>query len=142
MKTARRLSIGILLLTSLFSLYGGTELVNDPTGSSLKFPFRLLSHTIFPDYSMIGWTLIVTVGLFSLTIIICILIKTICYSFQIMVQGVIICAYVFLMLLLLQQAFMLECMFLIFGLGLIFLGAHQYQRKIVVDTRKKIGGES
>lgn len=136
MKTARRLSIGILLLTSFLSLYGGTELVNDPTGSSLKFPFRLLSHTIFPDYSMIGWALIVTVGLFSVSIIVCILIKTICYSFQIMVQGVIICAYVFLMLLLLQRAFMLEFMFLVFGLGLIFLGAHQYQRKIVVDTKK------
>jgi hypothetical protein len=137
MKKARRLSIGILLLTGFFSLYGGIELVNDPTGSSLKFPFRLLSHTIFPDYRMIGWALIVTVGLFSITIIICTLIKTTCYSFQIMVQGVIICAYVFLMLLLLQQAFVLEFIFLVFGLGLIFLGAHQYQRKIVVEAKKE-----
>lgn len=139
MKTARRLSIGILLLTGFLSLYGGIALVYDPTGSSVKFPFRLLSHTIFPDYSMIGWTLIVTVGLFSVTIIICTLIKTVCYSFQMMVLGVIICAYMFLMLLL-QEAFVLELLFLVFGLGLIFLGAHQYQRKIVVDAKRETGG--
>ena len=134
MKTARHLSVFLLLITASISLFGGMQLITDPTGSSLGFPFYLLNDTVFTDYLVTGWILVSTIGVFSMVIITCIFIKTSFYSFLIMVQGVIMCIYVFIMILLLGDAFMIEYLFLLLGIGLIGLGALQHQRKIVVEA--------
>ncbi len=138
MKTARRLSVCILFVTGVLALYGGVHLVSDPTGRSLHLPFFLLRNTIFPDYLLAGWVLLLTVGLSSFLIIACILIKTTYYSFMMMVQGVIISIYVFIMMLLLGEVFLLEYISLLFGAVLIILGAWQYQRKIVSENKREI----
>jgi hypothetical protein len=137
MKTARQLSVLILLITAGIALYGGVQLVIDPTGSSLGFPFYLLNNSIFSDYLLTGWILSTTIGVFSLVIVVCILIKTAFYSFLIMVQGVIVCIYVFIMILLMGEAFLIEYFFLVLGTGLIGLGALQHQRKIVVELERR-----
>lgn len=137
MKTARQLSVLLLLTTASIALYSGVQLVIDPTGSSLGFPFYLLNSSIFTDYLVTGWILTTTIGVFSLVIIVCILLKTSFYSFLIMVQGVIICIYVFMMMLLLGETFMVEYLFLLLGIGLIGLGALQHQRKIVVESQRR-----
>ena len=137
MKTARRLSVLLLLLTACIALYSGIQLVIDPTGSSLGFPFYLLNRSIFTDYLVTGWILTTTIGVFSLVIIVSILLKTPFYSFLTMVQGVIICIYVFMMMLLLRETFMIQYLFLVMGIGLIALGAFQQQRKIVRESERK-----
>ncbi|NCI46979.1 hypothetical protein [Sediminibacterium soli] len=136
MRTARRLSVCLLLTASFLALYSGIHLILDPTGSSLHFPFFLLRGTIFYDYYMIGCILSVTIGLFSLMLVVSILLKTGFYSMGIMLQGVIICMYVFMMLLLLRRIFLIEFFFLLLGIGMIAVGLVQYQRKIVVEIEK------
>jgi hypothetical protein len=138
MKTARQLSAFILLIAGTIALYGGMHLIRDPTGNSLGFPFYLLNGTIFPDYLLTGWILLLTVGVTSVLIAIYILRKGSWYSFLVMVQGVIICVYVFIMMLLLGETFPVEYVYLIMGMAMIGLGALQYQRKIVVETERKI----
>lgn len=138
MKTARQLSVCILLIASAISLYGGLHLVMDPTGSSLHFPFYLLNGSLFTDYLLMGWILLVTVGVFSLLVVAAILTKYAYYSFMMMVQGVIVCVYVLVMMLLLGETFMIEYVYLILGTILIGLGALQNQRKIVVEAQRRL----
>jgi hypothetical protein len=137
MKTARRLSVLILLTTSVLALFGGIHLIIDPTGNSLHIPYYLLSGTFFRDYRLIGYIIALTIGCFSLFLVICILLKTNYYSVGLMLQGVIICMYTFIMMLLAGNAVFVEYLFLVLGTVMIALGVWQYQRKITVEARKK-----
>jgi len=137
MKTARQLSIFLLAVSSIAALYGGLQMIIDPTGNSLRLPFYLLNGSVFSDYSMPGWVILLMVGVFSAVVILCILRKIRIYSFLIMLQGVIICVLVFMQMLLLGETFIVQYVFLILAMALIGLGALQYQRKIVVETERK-----
>jgi hypothetical protein len=137
MKTARRLSVLILLTASVLALYGGIHLIIDPTGNSLHIPYYLLSRTFFRDYMLIGYIIALTIGCFSLFLVVCILLKTNYYSVGLMLQGVIICMYTFIMMLLAGNAVFVEYIFLALGTLMIALGVWQYQRKITVEARKK-----
>ena len=55
MKTARQLSVAILLLLSAAALFFSYHMITDPTGSSLGLPFYLLNGTMFSNYQLIGW---------------------------------------------------------------------------------------
>jgi hypothetical protein len=138
MKTARQLSVCLLLLIGAISIYGGIHLVTDPTGSSLHFPFYLLNGSMFTDYLLMGWILLVTVGVFSLVIAAAMLNKHAYYSFMMMVQGAIICVYVLVMMLLLGETFMIEYIFLVLAIALIGLGVLQNQRKIAVEAQRRV----
>ena len=73
MKTARQLSVALLMFLCIGALYVSYHLITDPTGSSLGLPFYLLNGTIFSDYVAFGWILLITVGLFSGVSIYCVL---------------------------------------------------------------------
>ena len=137
MKTARQLSIFLLVVSSMAALYGGWQMISDPTGNSLGFPFYLLNGSVFSDYSLPGWVVLFTVGVFSAVIIFGIVRKIQIYSFLIMLQGVIICIIIFLQMLLLSETFMIQYVFLILAIALIGLGALQNQRKIAVENAHK-----
>lgn len=137
MKTARQLSIAILLVTFVTTLFGSYHMITDPTGSSLGLPFYLLNGTIFKDYLAVGWILLITVALFSGIVTLLITSKNRSYSFFIMLQGVILCLFVFIAWILTGELFLVQYVFFAFGIGLIGLGALQNQRKIVVDSEKE-----
>ncbi|MBV9986138.1 MAG: hypothetical protein JO301_00550 [Chitinophagaceae bacterium] len=137
MKTARQLSAFVLLIAGSIAIYGGIHLILDPTGNSLGFPFYLLNGTIFPDYLLTGWILLLTVGVSSVLITICVLQKLSWYSFLVMVQGAVICVYVFIMMLLLGETFPIEWVYLILGIALIGLGVLQNQRRLIVEAQRR-----
>lgn len=137
MKTARQLSIAILVVLCLTALYGSYHMITDPTGASLGLPFYLLNGTIFSDYQMAGWVLLVVVGLFSMYTIAQILRKAGTYSFLIMVQGVLLCIFIAVQMFLLDETFMIQYVYVIAGVTLISLGFLQNQRKIVSETEKQ-----
>lgn len=137
MKTARQLSIFLLLVSGLIALYGGYYMVIDPTGSSLGLPFYLLNDSVFSDYTMPGWILLLTVGIFSIAVVICILLKVRIHPSLIMLQGVIIFVFVIIQMLLLWETFVIQYFFLILGIGLIGLGILQNQRRIADDIGPK-----
>lgn len=137
MKAARQLSVAILLLVFVTALFGSYHMITDPTGSSLGFPFYLLNGSIFTDYYVVGWILLFTVALFSGAVLLLIIRKNWYYSVFIMIQGVIVCMFVFIEWLLLGETFIIQYVFLILGFALIGLGALQNQRKIAVDSERK-----
>ncbi len=138
MKVARQLSIAILFLLCISSLYGSYQMINDSTGSSLGLPYYLLNGTVFDSYAPIGWILFSVVGVFSGVTIICIMKKTRFYSFLIMLQGVLLCIFIFMLMLLLAETFLVQYLFIAAGIALIGLGVLQNQRRIAVEAEKKL----
>ncbi|MDP1764924.1 MAG: hypothetical protein Q8L07_13670 [Sediminibacterium sp.] len=136
MKTARQLSIAILLLFFVTASFGSYHMITDPTGNSLGLPFYLLNGSVFTNYYAVGWILLFTVALFSGLVSLLVIRKNWYYSIFIMIQGVIVCMFVFIEWLLLGETFIIQYVFLILGMALIGLGALQNQRKIAVDSEK------
>jgi hypothetical protein len=137
MKAARQLSLAILLLLSAAALFFSYHMITDPTGSSLNLPFYLLNGTIISSYLVVGWVLLFTVGILSAIVVLLIMSKNRFYSFFIMLQGAILCVFVFVQWILIGETFIVQYIFLIMAVILIGLGALQNQRKIVVDTEKE-----
>ena len=138
MKTARQLSVFLLSITSLIAYFLSYHMITDPTGNSLGLPFYLLSGSGISSFSFSGWLLLFIVALFSTFIIICIYLKVRFYSFLIMVQGVFICLFTIVQMILLGETFVVQYATLIIGGALIGLGALQSQRKIVTDSEKNM----
>ncbi|MES2005263.1 MAG: hypothetical protein V4450_12150 [Bacteroidota bacterium] len=137
MKAARQISIAILLLMALVAIFISCRVITDPTGSSMGFPSYLLSGTIFNNYATAGWIMLFTIGLFSLLVIVFIIRKSRIYSILIMVQGVIVCVAIFLQILLIEESFLIQYLFLAIGVILIALGALQNQRKIATENERR-----
>ncbi len=138
MKAARQLSIAILVILACTAFYISYHLITDATGSSLGFPTYLLNGTVFNNYAVVGWIMLFTVGLFSITVVGCIIRKMRIYSFLIMLQGVIITIFIFLAMILLDEIFLVQYLFLAAGIILISLGFLQNQRKIIVESEKQM----
>lgn len=137
MKVARQLSLAILVFVGVIALFGSYHMITDPTGSTLGLPSYLLNGSILSSYAILGWIILVTIGLFSIVTILSILRKANMYSILIMLQGLIICLLVFAEIILAGETFIMQYVFLIAGLGLIGLGFLQNSRKIAVETEKK-----
>ncbi len=136
MRTARKLSLFLLYVICLTALYIGYQMISDPMGNSLGLPFYLLNGSVFTDYIVPGWVLLITVGAFSAFVIWSIHMRTAFYSFMIMVQGTIVLILVIIQMILLYDRFVIQYVFIIVSIALIGLGALQKQRKIVVDSQR------
>jgi hypothetical protein len=137
MKAARQLSIAILVTLFAASLFGSYQMIMDPSGNSLGLPYYLLNGTIITSYASIGWVSLFTLSLFSAVVIICILLKSSIYSFLIILQGVILCIFVLIVILLLGEIFLVQYLFIAAGIGLVGLGILQNQRKIAIESERK-----
>lgn len=135
MKTARQVSIALLVLVLLAALYVSVNMIADPTGQTLGLPY-LLNGTVLSDYYITGWIILCTISVPSLVTVFAILRKITLYSFLIIFQGVLICILVIAQMFLLGEIFLIQLFFLAAGLILVVLGVLQQQRKIVVDAEK------
>lgn len=135
MKTLRFISLLLLVIICSAALFGGCHMVHDPSGDSLGLPAYLLYETVFNDYSSIGWLLLIVVGFFSLFVTVLVLCKSRVYYFFIILQGVVLCIFIFVQLLLLHETFTIQYVFLGIGAVLIYLGVLQNQQKLEKDTR-------
>ncbi|VVB78432.1 Uncharacterised protein [uncultured archaeon] len=59
----------LILFVSVCGIFGGWNLIKDPTGKSLQFPDNYLKNTIFQDYFFPGIILFTIIGIFPLLII-------------------------------------------------------------------------
>ncbi|GAC1442579.1 MAG: hypothetical protein NVSMB63_11040 [Sediminibacterium sp.] len=129
MKTARQLSIAVLVLMSIISLYLGIRMILDPTGSALGLPYYLLNGSMFADYTKPGWILVLVPGALSVATILVIVRRVKWYSICVIAQGVLIVGCAVAQMILLGDENFLQYFFLMMGMGLIALGALQYQMR-------------
>ena len=137
MRNARLLSIFLLAVSSISSLFCGYHMIIDPTGSSLGLPFYLLNGSVFSDYTIPGWGIFFLVGVFSAVVIFCIFRKIKIYPMIILLEAIIICSIIFIQMILLGESFMIQYVYLIIAFALIGLGVIQNQRRIVVESEHK-----
>jgi hypothetical protein len=135
MKTLRLISLVLLFILCSSALYGGYNMINDPSGGSLHLPFYLLYETVFNDYVSIGWILLIVVGSFSFFVMLLMFCKSRFYSFFIILQGAFLSIFIFVQLLLLNETFYIQYIYLAIGVALIYLGALQNQRKIEKESK-------
>lgn len=138
MKAARQLSVALLVLLGTAALFLSYHMISDPTGNSLGFPVYLLNGTMYSDYATPGWILFFTNAVPPFFVVLLIVKKSRLYSIFIMLQGVIVCVFVFMAIILLEESFLIQYLFLALGILLIAIGALQYQRKIATESRKPV----
>jgi len=80
----------LLVFLGLTGLWGGYELITDPTGESLKLPFELIEATPFKDYLIPGIALFCGIGILSLLITWLVVKRRKYYPSYILLQGVIL----------------------------------------------------
>lgn len=86
-KTLRILAIVLLFFLGISALFGSYQLINDPSGKSLKMPLGLLKPTPFEDYLIPGILLLITNGIPALLIGFISIKKVANYEYFIIFQG-------------------------------------------------------
>lgn len=112
----------LLLFNSAGALYGGSELIFNPDGSSLQLPLKLLEHTPFQDYFIPGIILFVANGLFGIYVFTMLILNTRHHSLLVIAQGAILLGWIIIQILLIQIIYYLHIILGLTGLILMTLG--------------------
>ena len=63
------LLVFLIAIESCGALFGGYNLMNDPTGESISLPIELLENSVFRNYSIPGIILFTVLGIFPLFLV-------------------------------------------------------------------------
>lgn len=111
--------VALLLLNGATATYGGLNLMLCPDGSSLYLPPDLLAGTPFTDYFIPGLLLLLTNGLPSLGITYFFIAKGRTGSWLVKIQGLLLCGYIIIQVLLIEVVLPLH--FICGGAGLLLI---------------------
>ncbi len=123
----RNLTISLLFLVSLAALYGGTMLMQSPTGEPLQMQVEWLKSSPFKDYFYPGLILFIFNGIISLVVIFLILTRHRLAHPMIFAQGAILIIWILMRLLLVQQSNFLLIIFGAIGVTFLFLGTKRFR---------------
>lgn len=123
-KVYRILAIALLFFLGFCALLGSSELLADPTGSTLQIPLEYLKDTSFEDYLIPAIVLLLTIGISSILIATTVIRKIKNYPFFIMIQGTLLLFWLTAQLLLNKDFYTpyLHIPFYLIGILLLSLG--------------------
>ena len=121
MKSARQLCIAILIVIVIAAFSGGFMLIHDDTGRSLQLSIDDLKGSPFTDFGVIGWILIIAVGIFSAISATVTFLHRKSYPYFIITQGILLLLFVVLEYLVLQYQ-LSEVVFGLMAVALLLLG--------------------
>lgn len=128
-KIIRIISIVLLLVNGTGAIYGGFQLMTDPSGSKLQMPLSFLEYSPFSDYLIPGIILFIVNGIFSFITLGLLIYKYAYYRWLVIIQGLLLSGWIIMQIILLQIFYApLHLTFLIVGLSLI--GCGLIQKKI------------
>ena len=118
-----KITAGVLLaFNGTGALYGGSQLIRYPDGSSLQLSPDLLTHTFFNSYLIPGLILFVANGLMSLYALATLVFRSKHHGSIIMLQGMILTGWIVVQVLLIQTLSFWHFLLALVGLNLILLG--------------------
>ncbi len=117
----RLLVLGLLAFTAAGALYGGWQLMTDPTGGKLGMSTGLLTQSPFTDFRWPGVILFILIGLGSIVATIWVLRQWYYYSIAVMIVGAWLTGWIGIQVMLIREFHWLQAAFL--GIGLFLLGA-------------------
>lgn len=115
-------AIILLFFNGIGAIYGGWNLIIHPDGSSIELSSDWLNTTPFQNYLVPGIVLFVCNGLFSLFVILAILVKSRYAPYLTIAQGMILCGWLVIQMLLIRTVYFLHAIMGFTGLALIYLG--------------------
>ena len=120
MKTGVKvICIILLLINGIGTLYGGFQLMTDPSGSKLQLPSSFLEHSPFHNYLVPGIVLFIVNGIFSLVTLVTVILKTAYNHWFVIIQGLLLTGWIIIQILLIQLFYApLHATFLLVGLCL------------------------
>ena len=129
MKMFLNITVSLLLIfNGAGALYGGSNLIIHPDGSSLQLSLELLKHRPFDDYFIPGLVLLVANGLFSVFILTAIIFRIKGYTWLIMIEGAILTGWIIIQMMLIREIYFLH--FILGGVGLALIKSGYYLQRL------------
>ncbi|MBG9377985.1 hypothetical protein I5907_17230 [Panacibacter sp. DH6] len=128
----RILALVLLAVNGAGAIYGGYLLMTDPTGHALQMPHEWIEHTPFKDFFVPGVILFLVNGICSFIVIIATIVQYRKAAALIFVQGLLLCGWIFLQLLLTLKYHPLQAIMGAIGLLLMITGYQLTHRDTIV----------
>jgi hypothetical protein len=123
------LALVMLLFSSISAIFGGWNLITDPTGSFMKMPVEWLEYSPFKDFLIPGIILFVFNGIFSLAIFLLTLFKYRHYALLVIFQGGMLFTWIVVQMIMLRAFHYLHVIYGGIGILLVAAGLMLYRRK-------------
>ena len=130
MKTiVKVIAILLLFVNGSGAVYGGFQLITDPSGTKLQMPLSFLEFSPFEDFLIPGIILFIVNGIFSFVALATIFLETRKYPWFIMVQGILLIGWIIIQLLFVRMFYApLHATFLVIGVCLVGCGLYLANR--------------
>lgn len=116
------LAVVLLLINGLGAIYGGTNLVAFPDGSSIGLSLSLLQHSPFENYFVPGIVLLLANGVLSMIAVLAILMGARISALLVVLQGVLLTGWILVQMLLIQTVYFLHVVMGTIGVLLMVIG--------------------
>jgi hypothetical protein len=135
MKTIVKISaIFLLFVNGIGAIYGGFQLITDPTGFTMQMPLSFLVNSPFNDYLIPGIILFIVNGIFSFVSITAIFLGTKKYPWFILIQGILLSGWIFVQLIMLRMFYApMHVTFLITGACLTGCGLYLKKNSLTIN---------
>ncbi len=121
-RSIKIIAVLLVLLNTIAALFGGSNLIEYPDGSSLSLSLTWLQHSPFQNYFIPGLILLICNGLFGITILAIVISGYKKCSWLFIAQGVILCGFIVVQVSLIRTIIGLHVFMTIVGVILILSG--------------------
>ena len=118
----RGIALFLLLFNGIAAIFGGWQLIAHPDGSSLKLPLEYIRRSPFDNYLIPGVILFISNGVFCFFVLFCTLGQVKNYPRLILIQGIILIAWILVQILLVSEINSLHIVLGSIGILLILSG--------------------
>ena len=133
MKTARILSIALLVLLGGAAMAGGASLVLVPSGEGIGLPLSLLEGTIFENYLIPGLVLFFGIGVCSIVTALLVVLRNSYATRLTVLQGAIICCWIGVQVVIINTLNPIQIVVGGIGFTVFFLGLLQQEEESMAN---------
>lgn len=135
MKTiVKTLTILALCVNGIGAVFGGLQLIIDPSGSGLQMPMYFLEHSPFKNYLIPGIILFIFNGVFSFVVVATLFLKIPKYPLFVIVQGVLLTGWSTVQLIMLR-IFHAPMHVTFLAIGIFLIGSGLYLKKTQTNVQ-------
>jgi hypothetical protein len=133
MKTARILSIALLVLIGGAAMAGGASLVLVPSGNGIGLPLNLLEGTLFENYLIPGLVLFFGIGVCSIVTALLVVLRSSYATRLTVLQGAIICCWIVVQVVIINTLNPIQIAVGAIGFTVFFLGLLQQEEESMAN---------
>jgi hypothetical protein len=120
-KGLRILTIVLLFLVGLNAVAAGYAFMTDPSGNGIGISTEYIRHSPFRDFFIPGLVLFIIIGLLSIVTAVATMAKAIQYSRLIFLQGVLLCGWIVIQMIMVRDFNWMHLVCLVIGISLMII---------------------